>query len=255
MEATSITNTKKLIRTFLYAFKSKFNTIFLKKTTVSSSCQIPDLQEKYQQLRFGNTNKTNINKIFVEIGGNDGETCSNTSFLADQGWRGLYVEPIKDLATFAKIRHIFNDVSVENVAISESNGTQLIYSMGLLTTLSLDNVRVYSELDWSKSYTSNMKEITIQTKTLENVFKRHNIPFVFDLLVVDVEGHEETIINSLFLSSWKPNVIIIELEDQHKQFKTFSVIADSHSKTRKMIVENGYIEFWKDDVNTIFKRI
>jgi FkbM family methyltransferase len=254
MIISHIKNIKKFIQIFLYALKSKINAVFFGVFTVSSSCQIPELNEKYNQLGFGNKTKF-IKKIFVEIGGNDGETCSNTSCLADQGWRGLYVEPIRDCAKFARARHILNNVRIEKSAICESNGTQVIYSMGLLTTLSTDNVKAYSELEWSKSYVSNMKEVTIQTKTLESVFKQYNIPYVFDLLVVDVEGQEESIINSLLLSQWKPNVIIIELEDQHKQFKNFSMIADSHSKTRKMILENGYIEFWKDDINTIFKRV
>jgi hypothetical protein len=35
------------------------------------------------------------NGVFVEIGAFDGETASFTCFLADIGWTGHYVEPIK----------------------------------------------------------------------------------------------------------------------------------------------------------------
>jgi FkbM family methyltransferase len=248
----SFQNFKKYLKIFLYAFVAKISTVVFGKFTVSSSCQIPDLEEKYKQLGLIDSSSPNL-KMFVEIGANDGETCSNTSCLADRGWRGLYVEPIKDFTKFAKIRHIFNDVSIENSAISESNGIQTIYSMGLLTTLSKDNVYAYSQLDWSKSYVNNMKEVKIQTKTLENVFRQHNIPFRFDLLIIDVEGFESSIVNYLLSSLWRPSVIIIELEDQHQQIKDFSLIASSHANARQLIIKNGYTEFWKDDINTIFK--
>ena len=42
---------------------------------------------------------------FVEIGAYDGESFSNTSFLADLGWNGLYVEPVPKFAALCRARH------------------------------------------------------------------------------------------------------------------------------------------------------
>src|SRR5471032_2499694 len=85
----------------------KIAVVLTGRSAVSASCQIPGLRRKYGELglnpRAG---------IFVEIGAFDGEAFSNTSFLADQGWRGLYVEPIPEYCRRTRQRHFLNDVSI-----------------------------------------------------------------------------------------------------------------------------------------------
>jgi len=56
-----------------------------------SDCQIPRLDEIYLK-NFG----YKTDGTFVEIGAYDGHSISNTSFLADIGWKGIYVEPVKE---------------------------------------------------------------------------------------------------------------------------------------------------------------
>ena len=51
--------------------------------TLSLTCQIPDLDKIYTKY-FGE----DTDRIFVEVGAFDGESVSNTSCLADAGWKG-----------------------------------------------------------------------------------------------------------------------------------------------------------------------
>lgn len=53
------------------------------------NCQIPHCAAIFEEL-FG----LKRDGFFVEAGAYDGESFSNTSFLADIGWRGVYVEPV-----------------------------------------------------------------------------------------------------------------------------------------------------------------
>ena len=58
------------------------------------------------------------------------KSYSNTSFLADQGWRGVYVEPIPRYFWRMKLRHAFNNVKGENVGIGDASGNSEIKVMG-----------------------------------------------------------------------------------------------------------------------------
>jgi len=52
--------------------------------TLSLTCQIPELDKIYSKY-FGK----DTNRVFVEVGAFDGESVSNTSCLADAGWKGF----------------------------------------------------------------------------------------------------------------------------------------------------------------------
>jgi hypothetical protein len=79
----------------------------------ASNCQFnaEDLNRIYQEA-FG----FRSHGSFVEVGASDGESYSNTCGLADIGWEGIYVEPVKELAKKCRLRHRKNDVSVYNCA-------------------------------------------------------------------------------------------------------------------------------------------
>ena len=113
---------------------------------VSVSCQIPSIREKYAALGL----KSDAG-IFVEVGGYDGESFSNTSFLADQGWRGIYVEPLPKYCRQARIRHILNNVAIENVAIDDKPGIMTLFDMGSLSSLRPEVVSAYREISWAKT--------------------------------------------------------------------------------------------------------
>lgn len=71
--------------------------------TTVSSCQIKPLAEILATHLGYKTTGT-----FLEIGGFDGESFSNTATLADIGWTGYYIEPIREYADRAAARHARN---------------------------------------------------------------------------------------------------------------------------------------------------
>ena len=100
---------------------------------VPATCQIPGLRDHYRSLGLSGDG------FFVEIGGFDGETWSNTSFLADEGWTGLYVEPVPGHARMIVARHFLNRVYVEQRAVMPEPGVMTFSSMGALSTAIADN--------------------------------------------------------------------------------------------------------------------
>lgn len=216
---------------------------------ISASCQIPKLENIYSSIGLHKRDG-----LFVEIGGYDGESFSNTSFLADQGWRGVYIEPLPENAFFIVCRHWLNNIRVIMAAISKSENFVDLHSMGPLSTSSNATREAFKEISWATDAAKQSVVRRVRGRTLESAFKSASIPDEFDLLVVDVEGLEEEIIDQLASSLYRPSIIVAELEDSHPDFKDFPNLIKSHKRAREKICKLGYSEIYSDEINTIFKR-
>ena len=160
---------------------------------VSQSCQVKDLNSVFVKY-FGYPSKG----FFVEVGAFDGESWSNTSCLADHGWNGIYIEPVKQHYEACLNRHKNNDVSVVNCAIGTIEEEIDLYVGSFLTTSDPEQVDRYSEIDWAKHVPfSQGKCDQIRLDTLLNHF---DVKPGFDLLTVDVEGREPDVFESFDLN-------------------------------------------------------
>lgn len=219
------------------------------RSPVSRSCQIPGLREIYDRLGLSATAGT-----FVEVGGFDGESFSNTSFLADQGWRGIYVEPIPHFCATIRRRHFLNRVTVEPVAIDAAGGRKEFNLMGSLSTGSQETRQAYAGIRWAKGSVARAQTVVVDCEPLATVLARNAIPHDFELMVIDVEGAEEPIVEELLASPWRPKVLIVELIDQHADFAQYTGLVASSRNVRRRLAEHGYGEVFADAVNTVFAR-
>ena len=214
-----------------------------------SNCQVPDLAEKWETI-FGRR----TDGYFVEIGAYDGESFSNTSCLSDAGWAGLYVEPIIEFADKCRARHAANPrVKVLNCAASDASGVAEIFIGDTLTTLVGDQVADYEKIDWAKGLHRGQRR-EIQIDLLDNILEAQQIPIGFDALVVDVEGAEEKVIRGFDIDKWCPKVILIELEDEHPDFRDNSRIVSAVAGIRRKIEAAGYSIYFKDLINSLYIR-
>jgi FkbM family methyltransferase len=214
---------------------------------LSKDCQIDGLDKIYEKY-FGYPSKG----YFVEVGAYDGEFVSNTSFLADHGWKGLYIEPIYDFYLKCLKRHHDNDVIVANVAIGLEECEKVIFRGDTLSTLNADQVDRYKEIDWAQHI--SFSETICDQMRLDTLMDKLDIPKNFDILVVDVEGKESEVFKSFELDEWKPKMLIVELEDNHESFQKYPELIDEIKELRTFIHGKGYIEIFKDPINTVFVR-
>ena len=136
---------------------------------LSKTCQIKKLSSIYEDF-FG----TIDNGVFVEVGAYDGESFSNTSGLADRGWSGLYIEPIKLSYENCLKRHKNNNVKVLNNAIGTEDKKVKIYQsysvynndenedFAYLTTTKKHQMKIQRQVDWS-THISHVKDCHIIT--------------------------------------------------------------------------------------------
>lgn len=213
---------------------------------LSHNCQIPDLDKIYYKY-FGEISTG----FFIEIGAFDGESVSNTSCLADAGWRGIYIEPILDYYIQCSERHKNNNVIISNVSIGLEEGEQKIYCSGIVSTLDKKQSEVISSMEVF-GYPSFTETKCYQMR-FDNFLRKYNVSKNFDLLVVDVEGKEKEVFDSFNLEEWKPKMLIVELEDEHPEFqKSHPDLIETCKQVRSHIISKGYTEIFKDHINTVF---
>jgi FkbM family methyltransferase len=215
--------------------------------TAHPSCQIPDLG-RILGARFDH--KTD--GTFVEVGAFDGEMCSNTSFLADLGWRGVYVEPVPAYAQACEDRHRRNSrVSVLQCAVGAVEQTVTLSIGHVLTTADPQMAQAYGQIEWAKPFHRG-ETVAVQQLRLDSILALEDIPREFDLLVVDVEGSEESVFASFDLVTWRPRMIIAEIEDGHPSFQAFPAIIERAQRVRQLVLGQRYTEIYRDSINTIF---
>ena len=213
----------------------------------SDTCQIENLSDIYKEY-FGYPSKG----YFVEVGAYDGDFVSNTSCLADHGWSGLYIEPIISHCQRCMKRHDKNDVVVANVAIGLQEGETEIYYGDTLTTLDREQVKRYQEIDWAQHI--RFSDTICNQMRLDTLMNKIEVPKKFDVLVVDVEGKEAEVFKTFELDEWKPKMMIVELEDEHHSFQKYEGLIKEIKGLRDHIKSKGYVEIFKDYINTVFVR-
>lgn len=220
------------------------------KPVVSRTCQIADIQLLVEKYCGGASGQ------FVEVGAFDGERFSNTSWLADKGWRGLYIEASPVFARLCRIRHMFNDVTVENVAAGEENGQAVFTEIGALSSLSSATLNAYDSISWAKSILKRGKSRRqIRIRPLNDILASQNVQPEFKLLVVDVEGYEEQVFSGFSIGKWKPKLVIVELCDVHPDFQNQTGLVDSARRVRRLLLDNGYESVWQDNINSVFHHV
>jgi len=212
---------------------------------ISKTCQIQNLNKIYEKY-FGYRSSGH----FVEVGAYDGESFSNTSCLADSGWQGLYIEPIKDFYLHCIDRHKNNNVICENYAIGPEENIKEIIKYGPLSTLSDRQYEMFKTVGWIDDAFATKE--TCNIIRLDKLMEKNGIPKEFDLLVVDTEGNENEVFKSFDLNIWKPKMMIVEIEDEHESFQQFKKYVFEMETLTETLINYNYKIVYKDQINTIF---
>jgi FkbM family methyltransferase len=240
---------KKLLKSLIRKAGFRVSRIYMVPQSESwfvfdESCQIPYLSEIYEQF-FG----ADSSGFLVEVGAFDGISWSNSSGLLSRGWSGLLVEPVPIFAEKCVTRYQnYPKVAIENCAISNFQGVAQLDLAGPLSTLDRNLILEYQQQAWAKPSLQN-RSIKVETKTLDTLLREKGIRPSFELLIVDVEGHEEMVFQGFDIQAWKPKMLIIELADHHPTLRT---LRESHFTLRKKLENDGYSIVYKDAINTIF---
>lgn len=214
---------------------------------VKNDCQISGLNEiLIQNIGFKK------NGTFVEVGAFDGESISNTCFLADIGWKGLYIEPVNDYYDLCVKRHLDNNVEVINSFIGNEEKNIQMYVAGDISTGKKEIVDFFNSglLGWANGRHKGVIQIAKQT-TLNKLLAEKKF-FEIDLLVIDTEGNEWNVLQDFDLQKFNVKMMIIEMHETSHIWKSCPNLISDNEKINNKLVNSGYKKIFVDDTNTIF---
>ena len=146
----------------------------------------------------------------VDIGARGRERSNSFDMLREFGWSGLLVEANTRL--IPEIERDFSglDVKIVNCAVSDYDG-RASFTLGVNDDVS--SLDASAATGWGPS----QGEITVDVRRLPSLLVEHGVPERFDMLSIDIEGHDIRVLNDLVASSWhRPTWIIIEASDSFR---------------------------------------
>ncbi|HEY3717555.1 MAG TPA: FkbM family methyltransferase [Jatrophihabitantaceae bacterium] len=174
--------------------------------------------------------------FYVDVGANDPTHDSVTRHFYDQGWTGVNIEP--QASYFEALQTARpKDVNL-NVGIGAQPGTldfYLVPGAKAMSTFSPDHAKLVQEMGY------RTERLTIEVRTLNDVFAEHVGERQVDFLKVDVEGFEDAVLDDFDWSRWRPRAVLVESPPEPAPWE-------------KRMVEHGYARTLWDGINLFFVR-
>jgi len=145
--------------------------------------------------------------FYVDVGCHHPFKGSNTAGLYSRGWRGLAIDGNPDLVRRFRRARPRDICECAIVSDREAPMTLAIARQPEFSTVSAE-----FEGRWIRPG-DVVRRLESTAVRLQTLLRRHGVPRVFDLLSVDVEGHDYEVLTSFDIEEYRPRVVVIELHD------------------------------------------
>lgn len=178
----------------------------------------------------------------IDVGANKGQSIRFFSSVGDASIDAF--EPNRKL--FAKLQRAFGSdpkIKLHNKGVSNIEG-RLEFNENIL-----DETSTFEPLNPNSEYLQKKARVLgvsadaiivdryeVEVTTLSEFLKNHPADS-FDVLKIDVEGHEYKVLQGLFQSSGKRAIRLIQLESHNDDMY---LDAERHEDIEKLLRENGY---------------
>lgn len=161
----------------------------------------PKVPPRFEQALVRNFFGSKPDGFFVDVGANDPTIDSQSFHLEQLGWRGLLIEPLPAYCELLR-RNRLSQV-VECACSSPENHGK---------SMSIKVAGVHSSLEPNLIAVGAKAEAVakVQVRTLDSVLRDHAVAPGFDLLSIDVEGHEMEVFKGVDLRLWRPRLVLLE---------------------------------------------
>jgi FkbM family methyltransferase len=186
---------------------------------------------------------------YVDIGANDPSLFSNTKRFYERGWGGINIEP-NPLHFPVLLKNRPRDINL-NIGISDKESTLPFYILKADMVSTLDkNIAIRNCQDHD---TSIQNVIEVPVSRLDITLDTYLGSRTIDFMSIDVEGAEMLVLGGNDWSEYRPQVIVIEIQDH-----TENILDYLTARNYLPILSNGTNAIFIDrtnseDVNLISK--
>lgn len=142
--------------------------------------------------------------FYVDCGCNHPRHASNTYRFYRKGWHGVCIDAAAKFAPLYK-RYRPRDRFVR-AAVSDQPGNVTFHHFKSDALSSIGGERLADVAGYEPLTTEVMA-----TRPLSDILAENDVPIGFDILSVDVEGHDEAVLRSAALAHYQPEIIVTEL--------------------------------------------
>ena len=179
--------------------------------------------------------------FYVDVGCHHPIELSNTYLLYLQGWHGLAIDANAASELFM-LNCAQKDTFIQAAVSDDEQDVEFtVYAESALSSISgtplFDSCEQYSITRVEK----------MRTRRLDAILRSQAVPRKFDLLSIDVEGHDDKVLASLDLNEFQPELIVIEAHGAN----LLSIA--QHTITRRL-VPFGYILVAFQGINLFFQK-
>ena len=176
--------------------------------------------------------------FYIDVGCQNPIKNNNTYLLYKKGWEGINIDLDKDnIDLFNSARP--KDSNFNKAISSDIKNVELYFYHKKSPINTIDK----KTSDFQKAKVTSIKKIN--TDTLDNIilnskYKNHT----FDLLTIDVEGHELDVLKGFDLDKYSPKVIVVEYLDLNVsklEIKNLSIENVLNSEIYKYLISKNYI--------------
>ena len=176
--------------------------------------------------------------FYIDVGCQNPIKNNNTYLLYKKGWEGINIDLDKDnIDLFNSARP--KDSNFNKAISSDIKNVELYFYHKKSPINTIDK----KTSDFQKAKVTSIKKIN--TDTLDNIilnskYKNHT----FDLLSIDVEGHELDVLKGFDLDKYSPKVIVVEYLDLNVtklEIKNLSIENVLNSEIYKYLISKNYI--------------
>ena len=176
--------------------------------------------------------------IYIDIGCQHPIKNSNTYLLFKKGWEGINVDLDKDNIELFK-RSRSNDNNFNKALSNDVKEVDLYFYHKKSPINTIDK----KTSEFQKAKVSSIKKI--KTDTLNNIILNTKYKDQsFDLLSIDVEGHELEVLKGFDLNKFSPKVIVVEYLDLNVsklEIKNLNIEHIINTKIYRYLISKNYI--------------
>ena len=176
--------------------------------------------------------------IYIDVGCQHPIKNNNTYLLYKKGWEGINVDLDKDNIELFK-RSRSNDNNFNKALSNDVKEVDLYFYHKKSPINTIDK----KTSEFQKAKVSSIKKI--KTDTLNNIILNSKYKDQsFDLLSIDVEGHELEVLKGFDLNKFSPKVIVVEYLDLNVsklEIKNLNIEHIINTKIYRYLISKNYI--------------